>query len=174
VVEAVVAQHRSLAAQKGLRLAWRDEGAPGAVVLDRQRVRQILVNLIGNATKFTDTGDVDVEVGGADEDGLRVAVRDTGPGISPEQQEVIFEEFHQAEGTAPGTGLGLSISRLLARAMGGDITLESEVGRGSVFTVALPLDCRSTSGTPAGRRSASARDGEYVVDERAAAPRAQL
>jgi signal transduction histidine kinase len=169
VLEAVVAQHRSLAAQKGLRLAWRDDGMPAAVVLDRQRVRQILVNLIGNATKFTDTGEVDVEAGRAADGGLRVAVRDTGPGIASEQQEVIFEEFHQAVGTAPGTGpgtgLGLSISRLLARAMGGDIILESELGRGSLFTVVLPLDCRSSSATPAGRQSAA---------ERVTAPKAQL
>jgi signal transduction histidine kinase len=174
VVEAVVAQHRSLAAQKGLRLAWRDEATPVAVVLDRQRVRQILVNLIGNATKFTDTGEVEVEAGRAADGGLRVAVRDTGPGISPEQQEVIFEEFHQAQGTAPGTGLGLSISRLLARAMGGDITLESEVGRGSVFTVVLPLDCRPSSSAPAGRQPAAASDGEDAVDENASAPEARL
>ena len=97
VVEAVVAQHRSLAAQKGLRLAWRNEGMPAAVVLDRQRVRQILVNLIGNAMKFTDTGEVDVEAGSAADGGLRVAVRDTGPGIPLEQQEVIFDEFHRAK-----------------------------------------------------------------------------
>jgi signal transduction histidine kinase len=132
---------------------------PAAVVLDRQRVRQILVNLIGNATKFTDTGEVDVEAGRAADGGLRVAVRDTGPGIASEQQEVIFEEFHQAVGNAPGagpgTGLGLSISRRLARAMGGDIILESELGRGSLFTVVLPLDCRSSSDAPAGLQSAA-------------------
>ena len=170
VVEAVVAQHRSLAAQKGLRLAWRNEGTPAAVVLDRQRVRQILVNLIGNAMKFTDTGEVDVEAGSAADGGLRVAVRDTGPGIPLEQQEVIFDEFHRAKGAAPGTGLGLSISRLLARAMGGNIVLESEVGRGSVFIVVLPLDCRSSSpGASAGLQSGAAHDGEH-----ARAPKAQL
>ena len=169
VVEAVVAQHRSLAAQKGLRLAWRNEGTPAAVVLDRQRVRQILVNLVGNAMKFTDTGEVDVEAGSAADGGLRVAVRDTGPGIAPEQREVIFEEFHRAKGAAPGTGLGLSISRLLARAMGGDIVLQSEVGRGSVFTVVLPLDCRSSRDASGGVQSAAARDGEH-----ARAPKAQL
>jgi signal transduction histidine kinase len=174
VVEAVVAQHRSLAAQKGIRLAWRDEGAPAAVVLDRQRVRQILVNLIGNATKFTDEGEVDVEAGRSAAGGLRVAVRDTGPGIAPEQQDVIFEEFHQAEGTAPGTGLGLSISRRLARAMGGDIILESEAGRGSVFTVVLPLDCRSSSGPPADDRPVVSLEGEHALEARAGAPRAQL
>ena len=101
--------------------------------------------------------------------GLRVAVRDTGPGIPLEQQEVIFEEFHRAKGAAPGTGLGLSISRLLARAMGGNIVLTSEVGRGSMFTVVLPLDCRPSSpGASAGLQSAAAGDGEH-----ARAPKAQ-
>ena len=83
-------------------------------------------------------------------------MRDTGPGISPEQQDVIFEEFQQVEATAPGTGLGLSISRRLARAMGGDVTFESEPGRGSVFHMILPLDCRPT---PAESDDASAGGG---------------
>src|SRR5262245_36372382 len=163
LVEAVVAQHRSLAAQKGLRLAWRDVGTPTEVILDRQRVRQILVNLVGNALKFTDEGEVDVDAGSAPDGGLRVAVRDTGPGITNEQQEVIFEEFHQAEGAAPGTGLGLSISRLLARAMGGDVALESELGRGSVFTLVLPLDCRTQPDVAAGAHPAAAREGERLL-----------
>ena len=143
LVEAVVAQHRSLAAQKGIRFAWHDAGAPAEVVLDRQRVRQILVNLCGNALKFTQEGEVDVETGGASDSEFNVAVRDTGPGIAQDQHEAIFEEFRQAEGTSPGIGLGLAISRRLARVMGGEITLESEPGRGSVFHLRLPLDCRS-------------------------------
>jgi signal transduction histidine kinase len=144
LVETVVAQHRSLAAQKGIRFGWHDAGTPSEVVLDRQRVRQILVNLIGNALKFTEAGEVEVTSAQTDDARFHVAVRDSGPGISPEQQEVIFEEFQQVEATAPGTGLGLSISRRLARAMGGDVTFESEPGRGSVFHMILPLDCRPT------------------------------
>jgi signal transduction histidine kinase len=143
LVESVVAQYRSFAAQKHIRLGSQDMGTPAEVVLDRQRVRQILVNLLGNALKFTETGEVDVETGGAAEGTLHVSVRDTGPGIAPEHQESIFEEFHQAVGAGPGTGLGLTISRRLARLMGGDVTLESELGRGSVFHVTLPLDCRA-------------------------------
>jgi signal transduction histidine kinase len=144
LVETVVAQHRSLAAQKGIRFGWHDAGTPSEVVLDRQRVRQILVNLVGNALKFTEAGEVEVTSAQTDDARFHVAVRDSGPGISPEQQEVIFEEFQQVEATAPGTGLGLSISRRLARAMGGDVTFESEPGRGSVFHMILPLDCRPT------------------------------
>ena len=163
LVEAVVAQHRSLAAQKGIRLGWSDAGAPAEVVLDRQRVRQILVNLVGNALKFTEAGQVDIETGRAAGGGLLVTVRDTGPGIAPEQQELIFEEFHQAEGAGQGSGLGLAISRRLARAMGGDVDLESEPGRGSTFSLVLPLDCRPLSAAPAGFEPIAARDGERVL-----------
>ena len=161
LVEAVVAQHRSLAAQKGIHFAWHDAGAPAEVVLDRQRVRQILVNLFGNALKFTLEGEVDVETGGASDSEFQVAVRDTGPGIAPEQHEAIFEEFRQAEGTPPGIGLGLAISRRLARVMGGEITLDSEPGRGSIFHLRLPLDCRSAPADVA--EPVQARDGESVL-----------
>ncbi|MDQ2941358.1 MAG: ATP-binding protein [Chloroflexota bacterium] len=161
LVEAVVAQHRSLAVQKGIRLTAHDAGAPAEVILDRQRVRQILVNLFGNALKFTLEGEVEVETGGASESEFHVAVRDTGPGIAPEQHEAIFEEFRQAEGSSPGTGLGLAISRRLARVMGGEITLESELGRGSVFHLRLPLDCRTPPNGVA--TPDEARDGESVL-----------
>ena len=171
LVESVVAQHRSLAAQKGIRFSWRDVGTPTEVVLDRQRVRQILSNLFGNALKFTDAGEVQVETGGAADGTFHVAVRDTGPGIEPDQQEKVFEEFHQAEGAAPGTGLGLAISRRLARAMGGDVTLESEPGRGSVFTDAAARIAGRRAGASAGLQSAAARAHEH--DERATAPKAQ-
>jgi signal transduction histidine kinase len=163
LVESVVAQHRSLAAQKGIRFAWHDAGTPAEVVLDRQRVRQILVNLFGNALKFTDAGEVEVETGGAADGTFHVAVRDTGPGIAREQQEAIFEEFHQAEGAAPGTGLGLAISRRLAKAMGGDVTLESEPGRGSVFHLTLPLDSRAAPAETVRLKPVIARDGERVL-----------
>ena len=143
LVETVVARSRSLAAQKGLSFSWEDRGAPVEVVLDRQRVSQILVNLFGNALKFTREGEVRVETSGAAESVFRVAVRDSGPGIGPDLHEAIFEEFRQAEGEEAGTGLGLAISRRLARAMGGDITLDSALGSGSTFYLTLPLDCRT-------------------------------
>ena len=148
LLESVVAQHRSLAAQKGIRLRWEDLGTPTEVILDRQRVRQILVNLIGNALKFTGEGEVRVVSDGAAEGWLHVAVRDTGPGIAPEQHAAIFEEFGQGGGDAPGTGLGLAISRRLARVMGGDVTVESQVGHGATFHVTLPLDGRTVTALP--------------------------
>jgi signal transduction histidine kinase len=163
LVESVVAQYRSLAAQKRIRFAWHDAGAPEEVVLDCQRVRQILVNLFGNALKFTDAGEVHVEAGGATEGRFHVSVRDTGPGIVLAQQEAIFEEFHQADGAAPGTGLGLAISRRLARAMGGDVTLESELGRGSVFHLVLPLDARAASAAAVPFEPEDAREGDRVL-----------
>jgi CheY-like chemotaxis protein len=116
------------------------------VVLDRQRTRQILVNLVGNAVKFTAAGQVTIVISGAAAERLLVAVQDTGPGIHPGDLEGIFEEFRQVGpdlGRSEGTGLGLAISRRLARAMGGDITVTSTPGKGSTFTLDLPLDCRS-------------------------------
>jgi signal transduction histidine kinase/ActR/RegA family two-component response regulator len=163
LVESVVAQHRSLAAQKGIRFAWVDAGAPAEVVLDRQRVRQILVNLFGNALKFTREGEVHVETSGANESVFKVAVRDTGPGIDPDEHEAIFEEFRQAVGDEGGSGLGLAISRRLARAMGGDITLDSESGRGSVFFLRLPLDCRVAPAPATTAERNEVREGERVL-----------
>jgi signal transduction histidine kinase len=147
LVESVVAQHRSLAAKKGIGFHWRDSGAPGEVILDRQRVRQIVVNLVGNALKFTREGHVEVEVGTIDSD-VEVIVRDTGPGIDPGQHEAVFEEFRQLGADHVGTGLGLAISRRLARAMSGDVTVESQPQRGSVFRLRLPVDSRGMQAKP--------------------------
>jgi signal transduction histidine kinase len=141
LVDGVVAQYRSLATQKGLVVDWVDNGTLTEVRLDRGRTRQIIVNLLGNACKFTTAGVVAVETSGAGEGWLDVSVRDTGPGIPASETEAIFQEFHQVEGAAPGTGLGLSISRRLARAMGGDITVDSELGVGTTFKLRLPKDC---------------------------------
>jgi signal transduction histidine kinase len=116
LITSVVEQQRSLAVQKGIQFSWRDNGAPSQVVLDRQRVGQILVNLFGNALKYTRDGEVAVEADGAADALLRVTVRDSGPGIAPDQHEAIFEEFRQASGDPTGSGLGLAISRRLARA----------------------------------------------------------
>jgi len=128
------------------------------VFADREKVQQILVNLLANAMKFTPAGgsvDLDWRI---EYDSLRVRVRDTGPGIPSEKIEQIFEPFVQlrAPGSLPegGTGLGLPISRDLARAMGGDIVATSTFGVGSVFTVTIPLRKRSTASKLSASRTA--------------------
>jgi PAS domain S-box-containing protein len=134
--------------------AYVDERLPVEVVGDAARLRQVLLNLAGNAIKFTLTGGVALIVEpGTDPDEVSFLVRDTGIGIAPEAQMRIFREFEQAdERTARnygGTGLGLSISERIVRRMGGCITLESEPGVGSTFEVSIPL-----AASDAGRHNA--------------------
>lgn len=129
---------------KGLELAVSVRGGtPRLVAGDDGRVRQILFNLAGNAVKFTEAGGVLLEVASRPGGRLRFSVRDTGPGVAPDKQSLIFEEFAQAEaGVARrhgGAGLGLAIVKKLARAMGGDVGLTSRPGQGSIFWVDLPL-----------------------------------
>jgi two-component system sensor histidine kinase/response regulator len=128
--------------KKGLELACHiDPEVPDALVGDQGRLRQILVNLVGNAIKFTASGEVVVDVSrepaAEDEVAVRFAVSDTGIGIAPEQHHHIFDAFAQADGSTTrlygGTGLGLAISSQLTRMMGGRIEVQSEVGRGSTF-----------------------------------------
>jgi CheY-like chemotaxis protein/signal transduction histidine kinase/CHASE3 domain sensor protein len=115
---------------------------PPAVTTDRQRLEQILKNLLSNAFKFTEKGGVKVRVARA-KDRLTMAVSDTGIGVSSEQHAAIFDAFRQADGSINrkygGTGLGLSISRELARLLGGAIALESQAGEGSTFTLTIPM-----------------------------------
>jgi signal transduction histidine kinase/DNA-binding response OmpR family regulator len=130
-----------LAHAKGLELAYDvDASVADAVEGDPGRLRQVVLNLVGNAIKFTERGEVSVKVGlegGDDGARLRLAVSDTGPGIPLDKQDVIFEAFSQADSSTTrrygGTGLGLAISRRLVELMGGRIWLESEIGRGSTF-----------------------------------------
>ncbi len=140
---------RLRAAEKGLELrAQIDAAARVAFLGDRGRFEQVIVNLLTNAVKFTDRGYVQCEIGvehAPDGANLRVRVADTGPGVSREQQDRIFEIFTQADGSLTrkhgGSGLGLAICRRLARAMHGDVTVESEPGQGAefTFTARLPL-----------------------------------
>jgi PAS domain S-box-containing protein len=117
-----------------------DRDVPAALRGDGARVRQIVLNLAGNAVKYTETGAarIHASVAGAR---LRITVSDTGPGIAEEDLARLFEPWTRAHGRAwAGTGLGLSIARRLARAMGGDVTAVSRVGEGSAFTLELPLE----------------------------------
>jgi CheY-like chemotaxis protein/CHASE3 domain sensor protein len=132
------------AEQSQLRFEARIEpGVPEHIETDAQRLGQILKNLLSNAFKFTAQGEVVLRAFTADDATVSFAVRDTGVGIETHQQEVIFEAFRQADGSIHrkygGTGLGLSISRDLASLLGGEISVRSEVGVGSEFTLTLPV-----------------------------------
>jgi signal transduction histidine kinase/CheY-like chemotaxis protein len=144
MVENVVDTLRPIADDKGLFVEYRmSKNVPTGVRVDELKVRQILVNLGGNAIKFTQEGRIVFEIEW-DEGILRLRVRDTGFGMSREVLERIFSAFQQADETVArthgGTGLGLTISRNLARLMGGDIEVASEVGKGSTFTVSIPAE----------------------------------
>jgi two-component system sensor histidine kinase RpfC len=123
------------------------DAVPQYVFIDQQRVRQVLINLVGNAVKFTDTGCIDVLVTTTEMRGhgamLRFSVQDTGPGIQPEFQRKIFDRFRQADDSAQrqhgGTGLGTAIARNLVELMGGSIGVDSAYGEGSCFWFTIPL-----------------------------------
>ena len=139
-----------LAMQKnlGFRLEVRPD-APASLVTDRHRVEQILKNLLSNALKFTDSGEVALVVSPTSDGGAAFAVSDSGIGIDAQQHELIFEAFRQADGTTSrrygGTGLGLSISRDLTQLLGGTLTVQSEPGQGSTFTLQLPAKAPQAS-----------------------------
>ena len=144
-----------LAARNGNRLAV-PEGDLGEVVADRLRLGQILLNLLGNAAKFTEGGEVELTVlrrreGGRD--WIDLAVRDTGIGMAADEQARLFGDFVQADPSTSrkygGTGLGLAISRRFARMMGGDIRVRSQPGRGSTFTLSLPAALPAAAPLPA-------------------------
>ena len=142
VVQSVVSATGSLAQAKGIEIKTT---LPKSLPLgrgDERRLTQVLLNLVSNAIKFTDSGSVEIGVKTA-KDEFKIMVRDTGPGISPADQARIFEEFQQVDDsstrTKGGTGLGLSISRRLVEMHGGRIDLESKVGAGSTFSIILPV-----------------------------------
>jgi signal transduction histidine kinase/ActR/RegA family two-component response regulator len=161
-IEHAVSMVRERAARHSITVNQSVAPSVDELTSDELRIRQVLVNLLSNAVKFTpDGGRVDVlaEPVGAE---LVITVRDTGDGIVPEDRERIFESFQQGRRGAPkeeGTGLGLTLCRRIVTLLGGRIWLESEVGRGSAFHVAVPLDARSADAvgsgdadTPKGRR----------------------
>lgn len=129
------------ALQKGLELVIVRSRAAPRIRSDPTKVRQILINLLGNALKYTDRGRVTVELA-MEKSRVCFRVSDTGPGIAPEDIERVFEPFtrlHTAERRKRGTGLGLAVSRRLARLLGGDLACESALGRGTTFTLCLPV-----------------------------------
>jgi signal transduction histidine kinase len=155
VVEAAREMFAPQAAEKGIALEVRADDALPAMHADRERVLQVLVNLLGNALKFTESGrvalDVTADAGDAPESAppgaaggearwARFTVRDTGPGIPPEHLAHIFDRYWQAaRGRRGSAGLGLAISRGIVQAHGGEIRVESAVGRGSAFTFWIPV-----------------------------------
>lgn len=144
VAEAVENLHALKAEEKGLDFEVLTGGGMKKYRLgDQNRVRQILNNLIGNAIKFTETGEVTVKISSRDQAELTIEVRDTGIGISPEQQERLFQDFSQADASIAksygGTGLGLSIVKKLVDMMGGQISVDSALGAGTRIKVTLPI-----------------------------------
>ena len=146
LIDEVIGTARQLADQNKNRLVVEASDDLGALTVDPMRLRQILFNLLSNACKFTKQGEVKLRARRmADRrDWIELAVVDSGIGMTPEQQAKLFEEFTQADATTAqrfgGTGLGLAIARKLARMMGGDVTVASEPGKGSVFTLRLSGD----------------------------------
>lgn len=148
-----------LATSKGLELnVTVAASVPPIVQTDGQRLEQVLKNLLANALKFTEKGNVSLDVRRHADGQLAFDIKDTGIGIPEEQQKQIFEAFHQADSTISrrfgGTGLGLSISRELVRLLGGYLSLESRVGSGSTFTVVIPAEFKTKLAPPAGQEVA--------------------
>ena len=145
LMESVSRTFQPVAAHRKLSFTLEtDSKAPESFTSDVQRLAQILNNLVSNAFKFTETGGVAVRISAGPDNTIVFAVKDTGIGISREQQQLIFDAFRQADGSTQrkfgGTGLGLSISQKLARLLGGEIFLESVVGTGSTFRLFVPRE----------------------------------
>src|SRR5262245_8759248 len=167
LIDEVIGTARQLAEQNKNRLVVECQESLGPLTVDPMRLRQILLNLLSNACKFTKEGEVALRAREV-ADGrswIEFAVSDTGIGMTAEQQQKLFEEFSQADDLTTrrfgGTGLGLAITRKLARLMGGDVTVASEPGKGSIFTVRLPggTDIPARTFTEGGRRP----DGDCVL-----------
>ena len=167
LIDEIIGTARQLAEQNKNRVVVECQESLGPLTVDPMRLRQILLNLLSNACKFTKEGEVALRACKV-ADGrswIEFAVSDTGIGMTAEQQQKLFEEFSQAEALTArrfgGTGLGLAITRKLARLMGGDVTVASEPGKGSIFTVRLPggTDIPARTFTEGGRRP----DGDCVL-----------
>jgi signal transduction histidine kinase len=151
LIDEVVKTIEPLAAKNGNQVAVHCDGTIGSLHADSMRLRQALLNLMSNANKFTERGTISVDAQQKKEDGrywITIAVADTGIGMTPEQMGKLFQEFSQADASTTrkygGTGLGLAISKRFCQMMGGDIAVESELGRGSTFTIRLPRESRTS------------------------------
>ena len=147
LIEEVITTVRPLAQKKSNKLEIIKQGLPDSMLSDSSRIRQILLNLLGNSCKFTEAGEIHLTVSGKTVDGVKwvyFTIGDTGIGIAPDKIPRLFEEFVQADSSTTrkhgGTGLGLTISKRLAILLGGDIQASSELGKGASFTVSLPED----------------------------------
>ena len=147
LLQVTAAELRSISAQKRIELAVQCHLTNDGIVNDSARLRQILVNLLSNALKFTDRGSVILEAKELNNDRLVITVRDTGIGIAPEDIPYIFEEFRQIDQTVTrrhaGTGLGLAITKRLVQIMNGHITVTSQAGKGSTFRIDLPREAQT-------------------------------
>ena len=177
LINEVVDTARPLAEQNNNRLVVKCQENLGSLTVDPMRLRQILLNLLSNACKFTKQGEVTLLARKLVNAGnwIEFAVSDTGIGMTPEQQAKLFEEFTQADSSTArqygGTGLGLAITRKLARMMGGDVTLMSEAGKGSTFTVRLPAstDVPAEAPVSSDRGRSTRADCVLVIDDDATA-----
>ena len=177
LIDEVIGTARQLAEQNKNHLVAESQENLGPLIVDPMRLRQILLNLLSNACKFTKQGEVTLHVKKVvnGRNWIEFAVADTGIGMTPVQQAKLFEEFTQADSSTArqygGTGLGLAITRKLARMMGGDVTVTSEPGKGSVFTVRLPgsADSKTRSSPGSGGRHSPNADCVLVIDDDATA-----
>jgi signal transduction histidine kinase len=145
LIEDVTKTIEPLAVKNGNQVAIHCDAAIGSMQADQMRLRQALLNLMSNANKFTEKGTITINAGQGQQNGrdwITLAVTDTGIGMTAEQMGKLFQEFAQASSSTAskygGTGLGLAISKRFCQMMGGDITVESEPGHGSTFTIRLP------------------------------------
>jgi signal transduction histidine kinase/HAMP domain-containing protein/CheY-like chemotaxis protein len=180
LLDDVQATFQPLTAEKGLEFTVEaDPEVPGELFTDRQRLRQVLGNMLSNAVKFTENGHVlfrvsrvpaEERTSGHDGDGHKIlafSVADSGIGIAPENLTTVFGAFQQGDGTLSrrygGTGLGLSIAREVGALLGGEITAESELGRGSTFTLYLPCELLGAAETDAASRRGTRENGDGLA-----------
>ena len=182
MIESVVSAVDPLVKKNSNRLEWTCDPEINTLFSDRTRVRQVLFNLLSNACKFTEKGEIRLEASLETSEGkdfVVFAVKDSGIGITPEQQAKLFQKFQQADASTTrkygGTGLGLSITKHLCEMMGGEIALGSEFGQGSTFTVKIPVlnptarRSRAT-GSRHGRAQGNGKAGTVlVIDDDASA-----